>query len=229
MHDLAESGKGSPVVTNASADEAIQAADGGIEPEEGASEAVELALTIVEPESEPEPVALVLRDGGVAVVDPSHAPPFYLTDAQKLAWGFIKAIDELSTAIEGFKLPHPKTAKHVRGARTVSREFLNTMIFAARHAPRLGDVKTMDPDRAQAILEFNQAFRPVAQRVATFLKGLNFTIEAGKAQVVSEALTTYHVARGLARKHVELESYVHYMRRDLGRKGNKAPRKKKGT
>ena len=85
---------------------------------------------------------------------------------------------------------------------------------------------TFDTDEAAAALQFEAAFRPVADDVARLLANLNYTIDAKLAAVAAKALQTYAIAKGFARdaRNRTLTIRLRQLQRDLGRKG---PRKKK--
>ena len=148
--------------------------------------------------------------------------------AEQLAAQVIEALDLLS-AWMALETPHPATARRVRGGRTVSREFVAAMIAAVEADPVLQGLRTFDTAEARDVLQSRDAGRVVADRVAMFLKSVNYTMEARWAKVAREALTTFNLATGLARdsKSAELAAHVENLRRHLGRTNKPKPKKKK--
>jgi hypothetical protein len=133
------------------------------------------------------------------LVPPLESPSPTVTAAERLASEIAEAIDAIAARIPQLEAPHPSTATGVRGARTVSREFIVSMIAAVEAMPELQSVHTFDPEEARATLQFIDAFRPIADRLAALLASVNYTVASRRAKVASAAMTTYAVARGLAR------------------------------
>lgn len=151
------------------------------------------------------------------------------TAAEMLAQDLGAEMEALLERIGGLQIPHPKTARRVRGARMVSREFLHSMIVAAGQTPEVRELGTFDPDETLAVLQFNDAFRIFADRMEMLLGSIRYTMEARKANVAEAALHTYALLKVLARKkeYAHLGQIVESLSRDLGRKSGKAGRKAK--
>lgn len=108
-------------------------------------------------------------------------------------------MEELLQRIEGLQTPQPKTASHVHGSRTVTPDFILSMISAVEQLPEVRAIGTFDPDEGHAMMQFTDAFRPFADRMAGLLASVRYTMEARKASVAAAALSTYAVMKGLAR------------------------------
>lgn len=117
--------------------------------------------------------------------------------------------------------PHPSTARRVRGARTIPREFVLSMIAAAERRPDLPVLGGFDSAEAREVLEAADAHRLLAERTALFLASLNYTIEARWARVAAEAVNQFSIASIMAEnpENAELAAEVENLRRQLGRKG----------
>ena len=148
------------------------------------------------------------------LVPPLDGPTPTITASDRLAAEIANAID----AIAG-RIPHPSSASRVRGARTVSRDFIESIIAAVESQPELGAVNTFDVDEAREMLQFNDAFRHVVDRLEALTASVSHTIESRKARVVFAALRTYEIAKGLARDpdSAALIGHLEILRRDLGR------------
>src|SRR5437763_16667702 len=97
-----------------------------------------------------------------------------ITSSDRLAAEMMSAIDEIASRIPRFEIPHTTTAPHVRGARTIPEEAIVSMIAAVEDSPQLQAVGTFDVGNALAMLQFNQAFRQVVNRVNSFASSLIF-------------------------------------------------------
>jgi hypothetical protein len=77
---------------------------------------------------------------------------------------------------------------------------------------------TFDVDEAREMLQFNDAFRRVVDRLDALTAGVSHTIESRKAKVVFAALRTYEIAKGLARDpdSAALVGHLENLRHDLG-------------
>jgi hypothetical protein len=149
-----------------------------------------------------------------------------VTNADRAAANVKKQLDATTSAIPGLMRPHPATSRSIRGHRTVPRDFIRSMIDVVDQMEVLQAAGTFDSDEAAAALQFEAAFRPVADDVARLLASLTYTIDAQLAAVAAKALQTYSIAKGFARgpKNRTLVTRLRQLQRDLGRKG---PRKKK--
>jgi hypothetical protein len=161
---------------------------------------------------------------------PSEAEPskkLAVRPSERLVAEVAKIMDVIAVRLE-LETPHPSTASRVRGARTVPREFVLSMMSAAERRPDLPNLARFDSARARAVLADTDAYRLIAERMAMFLASLNYTIEARWAEVVTDAMITLSIATTMAkdRKNADLAAEVESLRRQLGRKGQKKKKKK---
>ncbi len=157
---------------------------------------------------------------------PSVKTHVTVTNAERAAANVKKSLDATTAAIPGLMRPHPSTSRSIRGHRTVPRDFIRSMIDVVDQMDVLQAAGTFDTEEAAAALQFEAAFRPVADDVARLLANITYTIDAKLAAVAAKALRTYAVAKGFARGpgNRTLVIRLRQLQRDLGRKG---PRKKK--
>lgn len=149
----------------------------------------------------------------------------------------LRSPDEVATEISkvlaviserlALEAPHPATAKRVRGARTVPRGFVLSLLAAAERRPDLA-LARFNTTRARDVLQSGDALKLLSEQAAMFLARLNYTYEARWAEVVADALSTFTIASILAEdpKQADLAAEVENLRKQLGRKG-KGGRKKK--
>ena len=174
-----------------------------------------------------EETRLVVAPDGSAPSETETGSPPALNDAEQLAAMIVTAIDALASRLE-LETPHPKTARRVRGSRTVPPEFVSSMIAAVEALPLLQAFGTFDTQEARRELRSRDARRIVAERLAMLLASVNYTMEARWAKIARAALATYTLANAVADdpKHAELAAHLETLRRHLGRT-NKAKKKKK--
>ena len=154
------------------------------------------------------------------LVPPPDGPQPTITASESLADEIRQAIDALAGRIPRLALPHPTTAPHVRGAHTVSRTFLESMIAAVEQSAELRAIETFDVDEARETLQFNDAFRHVVDHLNTLVAAINYTMQLRKAKVTFAAMRTYAIAKAMARdpESTDLFAHVENLRRDLARR-----------
>jgi hypothetical protein len=159
-------------------------------------------------------------------VVPSGSTAAELTEAEELAARIIRAIDIVAARLE-LETPHPATAKRVRGARTVSREFVEAMIAAVEALPELQRLETFDSAEARDVLQGRASMQAVADRVAMLMASVNYTIEARWARVARAALDTFRLASAIAEStdNAVLAAHVEVLRRHLGRRNGRKTKK----
>src|SRR4051794_5267038 len=108
-----------------------------------------------------------------------------LTLAERRAVVVRKILKEAAKRIPGLKAPHKPTARKLTGHRTVPKKFIQGIIFAADLSEQLRAISKFDVDEARAALEFQDAFRPVADQLALILASINYTIDSRMAPVAA--------------------------------------------
>jgi hypothetical protein len=151
---------------------------------------------------------------------PSHT----ITAADLLAARVDGLIDEIEAIIPDLETPHPSRSGNARAARTVSRAFILAMIADIEHEPDWQSLGLFDAEEAQAVLQFNDAFRPVARRLVTLARRINFTMASRNAKIAIGAMNTYMMAKRFARKpaNAAMGAHLDKLRRLLGRKNGRS-------
>jgi hypothetical protein len=149
-----------------------------------------------------------------------------ITRYQQLAANLSKAIDEMLTAMPNFVPLHPSTKGFVRAQKSVSDDFLISVIAAVEGNPDLQALNQFNVAEARDALQFKEAFRPMADKLHAAAKDVDFSIDLRRANVVAPALQMYDLTKGLARNPSGTLAAAHAgnLKRDLGRAGR---RKKK--
>lgn len=163
----------------------------------------------------------------LAVAPDSSSPA--LTDAERTAATIVAALDIIASRLN-LETPHPKTSRRVRGSRTVSPEFISSLIATVEAQQQLQTIGTFDTEKARLVLQTRDALRIVAERVAMLLASVNYTIEARWAEVVHAGMGTFRIATAMAEDpaNAEMAAHVETLRRHLGRTNKpKKPKKAK--
>ena len=164
-----------------------------------------------ETELVPTQAAITLAEGGSVPVP---------VGLDELTTKVVAALDLIAAIIPDLRKPHPATAKKVRGARTVPREAVVSIIAMVNASETLQRLKVMDTGRAQEVLQSRDDFRVLAERLAMLHGQVKYTIEARWAEVVKEAMAALEVASALATdpREGELAAHLATIRRHLGRR-----------
>jgi hypothetical protein len=149
-----------------------------------------------------------------------------LAEAEQLALGVLAVLDRLAASIPDLRPPHPKTARRARGARTVNREAVLSIVAMVEATDRFRNIKVLNPEQARKVVQYRDAYRAIAERLNMLLRTVNHTIEAQWAEVVASAMYTYTVANSMAGpRETELLPHLEIIRRHLGR--TRGPKRKK--
>ena len=173
--------------------------------------------------------AIVLLESIAPAEEEASAEPA-IRPAEQLAADVARAMDLIAERLK-LETPHPSTARRVRGARTVPREFVVSMIAAAERRPDYPFLGEFDSAEARSVLESSDAYRMLAERTAMLLASLNYTIEARWAKVVGSAMYAFSQASVVAEQpeQAELAAEIENLRRQLGRRGQRRKKAAKKT
>jgi len=109
--------------------------------------------------------------------------------------------------------------KKMRTLLNVPIPFVEQASSTVGASPEIQSMQRLTPERALDDIHFLQAYLPVRNEIEALLKNVDYSLNAVKADLVSESLLVYTMAKALARK-----VFVRNMRHELGRSGR---RKKK--
>jgi hypothetical protein len=150
-----------------------------------------------------------------------------LTEAEQLAAWVAAVLDGVAARIPDLRAPDPESVRRVRGARTISRDFVASLISMVDTTPAVQALGTFNSDKNRTALQRRDGLRMISERLAILQATVNHTIEAQWADVVAEATATYRMASALAQSyHPELTPQIKVLRSHLRRK-NTTKRKKK--
>ena len=153
-------------------------------------------------------------------MDDKLEPNPTVTASERLAAELMDIVEMIAGRIPGLEGPHPATAPHVRGGRTVPEAAVISMIAAVESEPRLQQLGTFDVDAAREMLQFNGAFRHLIDRLNALVASVSFTMESRKARIAFDLLRTYAIMKNLARHpdSASMLAHIENVRRDLGRR-----------
>ena len=155
---------------------------------------------------------------------PQPADPASLTAYhQQLAAYCLALLDEVAAVIPRLEETMFTRAGSGSGHRNIPTVFLGAAIDSVEQVPALKIVKVLDVHRGRATLRLLEAFRPIRERVAAFDRHLVNVLDAGRSSLAVEALSTYDMAKCLARDpgNTAAIACVDNMQRALGRRGRK--------
>ncbi|HSY50978.1 MAG TPA: hypothetical protein VLC46_19395, partial [Thermoanaerobaculia bacterium] len=112
----------------------------------------------------------------------------------------------------------------------VPLQFIATAVAAVQENPELQG-GTFDATEARDALQFIDAFRPMADRLAAAARNLTFSINSRKANAGNGALEVYAIAKRVALNPLSttVASHVGNLKRDLGRRGGVRKKQAPGT
>lgn len=148
---------------------------------------------------------------------------------EELSTKLVAALDIIAALIPDLRTPHPATAGKVRGARTVSREAVLSIVAMVESSAVLQELNLIDTERAHEVLEFDDGFRLLDERIDRLRRQVRYTAEARWAEVASQAMKAYLMARALAesRKCADLAPHVATIKRHLDRRNAATAKRKK--
>jgi hypothetical protein len=117
-----------------------------------------------------------------------------------------------------------KQHKAMRTLLNVPIPFVEQASATVLLSPEIQSMQRLTPERALDDIQFLQAYLPVRNEIEALLKNVDYSLNAVKAELVSESLLVYTMAKALLRKNGHFAVFVRNMRRELGRSGR---RKKK--
>ena len=163
---------------------------------------------------------------------PTANPSIPLTPYQQTAAGVIGELDKITAVIPNLAsgIP-PAVSKFVRGHLNVPNAFLATAHAAVEQTEALQGTGMFDLAASREILQYLEAFKPVAERIYALGDVLAYTLWTKKATGASSSFRIYGMSKQIALMggNAAAESHVSNMKRDLGRKGGRKPKDKPAT
>lgn len=155
---------------------------------------------------------------GVLQTDvPATPAPTTYTDAAQVLIDQTRAMRQ---QVPNFAIPLSKgDSRRLNSAASVPPEFVELTNVAVKNSAPLVRGDSMDSAQSRDLLSFADAFGPFADELEALAQFVRHSIKVAKNKAGSDALTTYALAKRLAKRPetADLVPHVDDMRRALGR------------
>jgi len=138
----------------------------------------------------------------------------------------VQEIRAMRQQIPNFVIPADKNErKKLSRAASVPPAFVERTAVAVKNSPSLVRGGATDPDQARDLMSYAEAYAPVADELEALAAFIRHSVTAAKNTAGSDALTTFALARRLAKRpeNAELLPHVDDMRHALGAKRKVKP------
>jgi hypothetical protein len=137
---------------------------------------------------------------------------------------FIATLDQLMASFPvKLRIRHRATARFVDGHAGIPFAALAAGVAALEQSEDLRGIKHFASDVARDKLQLVDAYRGVVSRLLNLASAVKFTLNSLQAEVASEVLQVYGVAKTLGRdpQNAEIQAHADNIRQALGRSGRK--------
>jgi hypothetical protein len=119
-----------------------------------------------------------------------------------------------------------RAGSRLSNAASVPREFVQLSTVSVTHSAPLVREGALTPEQTLDLIRYADAFDPVADELEALAQFIRHSTLTARHKAGSEALTTFAVAKALARQPAtaDLVPYVEAMRRALGRTRKSKPK-----
>ena len=159
---------------------------------------------------------------GVSESPSGEAPVTKYHDA---AQSIVEELRSMREKIPHFAIPATKRSRaKLNTAASLSPEFIELATVARANSVALVRGDTLTAAESRELMAYADAYAPVAAELAAMAQFVLYSVDAAKAKVGSEALTTYALAVRLSRRpeHADLAPHAEGLRRALGNRGKRA-------
>ncbi len=149
-------------------------------------------------------------------VPATPSPVSYMDAAQAL----VEQTRAMRQQVPNLVIPLKGAGRRLVAAAAVPAEFVQLTAVAVMNSAPLGSAGGTNPAKARGLLSYADAFGPVADELEALAFFVRHSVIAAKNEVGSDALTTYAMAKALAKRPAtaDLVPHVDDMSRALGRK-----------
>ena len=140
----------------------------------------------------------------------------------------VEEIRALREQIPNLVIPASKTERRkLSRAASVPPELVELAAVAVKNSPSLVRGGAINPDQVRDLMSYAEAYGPVADELEALASFVRHSVTAARNKAGSDALTTFALARRLAKRpeNADLAPHVEDMRRTLGAKTRKAKAK----
>ena len=165
--------------------------------------------------------------------DAEPIPTPKVTRYEQLAMDVLSAIEAMMEEVGRLEEKERRSKAFIRTHIGVPLAFLDTMVSSVRSTPELERLQQMNIAAAYASRHLGYAFRKVVMTLALAVEDLQLLLDTRQANVASEALHVYAIAKMLIRRKnrtgldIVSPDTVVQMKRDLGGRGVRKKKKPK--
>jgi hypothetical protein len=150
---------------------------------------------------------------------PAADAPVTTTTHHEAAQAIVEQLQRMRETIPHFAVPTVKRARQALvAAASLPPKFIELTTVARTNFPALVRGEGTTPAEARDLMEFAEAYAPLADQFEAMAQFIRFTADVAKGKVGREALITYALATRLSRlpEHAAMAPHVADMRRVLG-------------
>ena len=136
----------------------------------------------------------------------------------------VEEIRAIRQQIPNFVIPSSKEERRkLIKAASVPAQFVELAAVVVKNSPALVRGGGPDPIQTRDLMSFAEAYDPLADELEALAQFVRHSVVAARNRAGSDALTTYALARRLAKRpeNADLAPHVEDMRRALGVRGTK--------
>jgi len=151
-----------------------------------------------------------------SVVNPSN-PVTAVPTAEDIAAQLMGIIDQIEALVPGFTPHDTNDARRVASVARFAKDLIPQVITTVTALPTVGSVNIFDVEQGKAALAFDVSMQPVAQRLASLLDGITFTVGSRLAKSTGQGLAMFAWIKKHARtpEGVAARPYVDEMSRTM--------------
>ncbi|HXH90902.1 MAG TPA: hypothetical protein VNN25_04920 [Thermoanaerobaculia bacterium] len=159
-----------------------------------------------------------MRKTNKSVVNPSN-PVTAAPTAEDIAAQLMGLMDQIEALVPGFTPHDTNDARRVANVARFAKDLIPQVITTVTALPSVGNVNIFDVEDGKTALELDASMRPVAQRLASLLDGVTFTVGSRLAKSTGQGLAMFAWMKKHARtpEGVAARPYVDEMSRTMKR------------
>ncbi len=148
---------------------------------------------------------------------PATAAPGDTGPIDDVATQVMGLIDQIEALVPGFQPHDTNDARRVANVARFAKDLIPQVITTVTALPPVGGVNIFDVEEGKAALAFEASMQPVAQRLASLVDGVTFTVDSRLAKSTGQGLAMFAWAKKHARtpEGVAARPYVDEMKRTM--------------
>ena len=149
--------------------------------------------------------------------NPTTDAPQAAGSAEDVAAQVMGIIDQIEALVPGFTPHDTNDARRVANVARFAKDLIPQVITTVTALPTVGGLNIFDVEEGKAALAFDASMQPVAQRLASLLDGVTFTVDSRLAKSTGQGLAMFAWAKKHARtpEGVAMRPYTDEMKRTM--------------